>query len=402
MKKSWLVGAILGIGWFASSLSAKDPLPGVAVFDTETLHIQLPPDLLDVLDGYLANRLVELGLFHVVPRSELHKQLAKDDIQPNPCLDQPCQIRAGQALGADKIFSTRILQSDNQCTVSAKLFDLKHPLMEVNTTVPAASCGEEALQDAMEQTVLEMVSKASEQALLLGMVNIPAGSFWMGCYPEHSSDCEKDESPGRMVFLDAYFIDRTEVTGEAYERCVSAHVCSAAEQGASCNAGKPGREQHPINCVRFDQADAYCRWAGKRLPSEAEWERAARGTDKRTYPWGEQPPTCAWAIVALGGKGCGKNSTWATCSKEKGNSPAGLCDAAGNVFEWTADWYQETAYQTGSQNNPPGPSAGEGRVLRGGSYSGYLKYLRTSFRDRLSPDRFHETVGFRCAKSVQK
>jgi formylglycine-generating enzyme required for sulfatase activity len=121
------------------------------------------------------------------------------------------------------------------------------------------------------------------------MVTVPAGALWMGCAATDSL-CAARERPPRMVHLDAFHIDKAEVTVKAYRACVSAGACTPPTSRARCNWDQPSRRDHPINCVTWHQADAYCQWASKRLPTEAQWEKAARGTDGRIYPWGDDPP----------------------------------------------------------------------------------------------------------------
>jgi formylglycine-generating enzyme required for sulfatase activity len=228
-------------------------------------------------------------------------------------------------------------------------------------------------------------------------VRIPAGVFFMGCNKKVDGDCQSDEKPGRKVFVGKYYIDRTEVTVKQYARCVNAGKCSRPEKDGECNWGKPGRKSHPVNCVTWHQADAYCRWMGGRLPSEAEWEKAARGGDGRKFPWGDAEPDCDRVVMSTETGGCGRRSTWPVCSKEEGNSPCGLCDMSGNVWEWVADWYQPDYYLLGPIRNPKGPAQGTYRSERGGSWYGISKYLRASNRDRDLPGTQDDSIGFRCA-----
>jgi len=194
-----------------------------------------------------------------------------------------------------------------------------------------------------------------------GMVLVPDGSFHMGCAPSDST-CHDDEAPRHKVVISAFYIDATEVTVAAYRSCTSAGHCSPPGTFEQCNWDQSSRTNHPINCVSWHQADSYCRWAGKRLPTEAEWEKAARGTDDRIYPWGNQPPTCQLAIMDEDGDGCGRESTWPVGTREAGKSPYGALDMTGNVWEWVNDRYRDDAYATHGSHDPTGPAEGTARV----------------------------------------
>jgi formylglycine-generating enzyme required for sulfatase activity len=218
------------------------------------------------------------------------------------------------------------------------------------------------------------------------MVRVPAGSFYFGCNESEDSDCYRDEKPGGWIALREFKIDRTEVTVSAYEACVQAEACRKPGIGDPCNWGESGREDHPINCVTWYQARAYCAWVGKRLPSEQEWEKAARGTDGRIYPWGNEPASCAHAVMDDGsGRGCGRDSmTWPVGSKPSGASPYGALDMVGNVWEWTASW---------SRSTQPARA-----VVRGGPWRGNPRYLRASNRGGANPALGYGGSGFRCAR----
>jgi serine/threonine protein kinase/formylglycine-generating enzyme required for sulfatase activity len=220
-----------------------------------------------------------------------------------------------------------------------------------------------------------------------GMVYVPAGEFTMG------SDEHSDEQPVHTVYLDAFYIDKTEVTNAQYRECVEAGACDTPSK--TTNYDDADYAQHPVVYVSWDDADAYCRWAGKRLPTEAEWEKAARGTDGRTYPWGEgidcdhaQYSECGGRTVSVG-------------SKPKGASPYGALDMAGNVWEWVSDWYGEDYYSQSPARNPPGPDSGKLRVLRGGSWYGEPDNVRCANRYGYTPDGTNLNVGFRCARGSQ-
>ena len=230
-----------------------------------------------------------------------------------------------------------------------------------------------------------------------GMVLIPAGSFWMGCNSTVDSDCYNDEKPYHKVTLSAYYIDKTEVTQGEYRKCVDAGECDTP----SCKWDPTGTPNRPVVCVDWNDATAYCAWAGKRLPTEAEWEKAARGTDGRKYPWGNQTATCEYAVMYDGShSGCGTGSTWDVCSKSPaGDSPYGLCDMSGNVWEWVSDWFGSGYYSNSPSSNPTGPDSGSSRVSRGGSFDFYGVSLRASSRDYDTPSHGHADLGFRCSRS---
>ncbi len=219
------------------------------------------------------------------------------------------------------------------------------------------------------------------------MVLIPAGAFLMG-----SSRGDDDETPVHRVALARFSIDRTEVTAGAYQRCVAAGACRTAGRDSYCTTRRPQDSTKPINCVAWDQASAFCSWRGERLPTEAEWEYAARGTDGRTYPWGEDPPKDQLCWDGPGSDlGLGRRrGTCAVGSFPAGASPFGVLDMAGNVWEWTSDRYT-AAY---------GEAPTELYVVRGGTWFGYDRAdVRTTLRFRIDPKRQDYGVGFRCARS---
>jgi len=232
-----------------------------------------------------------------------------------------------------------------------------------------------------------------------GMVEVPGGAFEMG------SNENADEMPIRQVEVDRFWMDETEVTVEAYAECVDAGVCSEPSTTTYCNWMVAGREDHPVNCVTWQEAADYCGFAGegtKRLPTEAEWEKAARGTDAREYPWGDSPaPSCTHVVMTAGfvDSGCGMISTWPVGSKPLGDSPYAAHDMAGNVWEWVADWYA-SSYDAAETDNPTGPAMGTVRVLRGSSwYNSNADYFRAAYRNDFNPSDVSYALGFRCART---
>jgi formylglycine-generating enzyme required for sulfatase activity len=265
-----------------------------------------------------------------------------------------------------------------------------------------------------------------------GMALIPAGDFWMGTGASGSA-------MGHLVTLDAFYMDITEVTAGDYKACVEGGGCTYTGNTMSgWRTYENGKDDHPINYVNWQDAVDYCTWTGKSLPTEAQWEKAARGgcdlwtpscsstsySDQAScevaghnwtncavqtpiYPWGDTTATCTHAVLDDGvttgsgsdTRGCGENSTWAVASKPDGNSPYGLYDMAGNVQEWTADWHSATYYSSSPDTNPENTTNTTGRrSLRGGAHNLSYGYLLAFYRYHLDPAIAYNAAGFRCSQ----
>jgi len=208
----------------------------------------------------------------------------------------------------------------------------------------------------------------------LGMAYVPADTFTMGD--------EKNKDKAGKVTVAAFCMDKTEVTVEAYAACVNSNGCIESAEGGFCNRGVAGREKHPVNCVTWPNAEAYCKAYGKRLPTEEEWEYAARGTDGRLFPWGDKDPSDQ--LLCWNRHGAGKpNSTCPAGSFSEGESPFGIQDLAGNVYEFTSSLLS----QNGTQ-----------RVGRGGAWGSSMPPLvRSAHRTGYADNASHGDLGFRCA-----
>jgi formylglycine-generating enzyme required for sulfatase activity len=239
-----------------------------------------------------------------------------------------------------------------------------------------------------------------------GMVSVGAGPFAMGCNVVVDSECEEDEKAGKTVEVAAFEIDRTEVTVAEYAKCVAAGTCLSAGLSMPFYDGReqaqfaefcnwPKREHYPLNCVSWDQAVVYCRWAGKRLPTEAEWEKAARGTDGRKYPWGNEGYGAGGKVANIADESAKRRfpdltiatgyddgfvGTAPVGSFPAGASPSGALDMIGNVLEWTSDALEG------------------GRAVRGGSFYRGPSLGRASARARGGLTSRDADVGFRCAR----
>ena len=264
------------------------------------------------------------------------------------------------------------------------------------------------------------------------MVSVPAGEFSMGS--PASTDGLPDEQPQRRVYLSSFLIDRYEVTNEAYTKFVKTaghRIPENANPSSTLWIDKTplaGIERHPVVNVSWDDAVSYCRWMGKRLPTEAEWEKAARGADERRYPWGndwditkansasywagrtvEFSSGADWEAFWIKGEGAklakdkgvkGEVLTMPVGSFPQSRSPYGLYDMAGNVAEWVQDWYDPNYYRSAPLSNPSGPERGAIKAMRGGSWLKPAVSLRVTDRDWGTMDSRPSGTGFRCARDA--
>jgi formylglycine-generating enzyme required for sulfatase activity len=235
------------------------------------------------------------------------------------------------------------------------------------------------------------------------MVYVPPGPFLMGAL-DRENRAPHFEKPQHSVYLDGYWIDRTPVTNAMFTRFVeqTGYQTQAEKDGSAATWRSPqgpgsdlsSKMDHPVVQVTWNDAQAYCQWVGRRLPSEAEWEKAARGTDGRLYPWGDGAPD---GSLCNFGEDLGDTSPVGRYSPQ-GDSPYGCTDMAGNVWEWVADWYNEDYYRHSPLRNPKGMGGGACRVMRGGAWNTTAWAVRCSIRDSFHPDYRFIGNGFRCAR----
>jgi formylglycine-generating enzyme required for sulfatase activity len=251
-------------------------------------------------------------------------------------------------------------------------------------------------QQALYQQLQEKIQQEHEktalaQLLEMPTVLVPAGEFTMG-----SLYGDADEQPVHRVYLDAFYMDKYEVSVGQYAAFLQTTGDDPPPNWYTMN--QPSHQKRPVVNVDWADAARYCKWADKRLPTEAEWEKAARGTDGRHYPWGNNAPTSLhanyfktewnnhWALVPVG-------------KLEDGKSPYGIYDMAGNVWEWVSDWYDNDYYKNSPSKNPTGPSSGERKVFRGGSWESGGLSLQSTDRSSTTPAKRLYISGFRCAKT---
>jgi len=257
--------------------------------------------------------------------------------------------------------------------------------------------------------VIETVEPVDAKPEIGSMVLVPAGNVNIGCNWPDLTECENDQLPYHGLYIDAFYIDVYEVTVGQYWECVGAGTCTIATDVIEhmckfCYITVPQSSEMPVNCVDWYMAETYCQWAGKRLCSEAEWEKAARCCDGRYFPWGNNLPACEDVGASIGwyqGSGCMYEAALPVGSKPKDISPYGNYDMAGNVTEWVSDWYSGEYYSSSPFDNPQGPTNGELRSARGGSYSHHLwSGITVYIRLVGEPDTMSISKGFRCCKDI--
>jgi formylglycine-generating enzyme required for sulfatase activity len=243
-----------------------------------------------------------------------------------------------------------------------------------------------AQEDELKQVVRRGIPQPED------MMVIPAGEFWMG-----AEDGLQDARPLHRVYLSSYWFDKYEVTNARYRQCVEGGGCTPPKDRLMFE--DPQRAQHPVTNITWNQARSFCQWQGKRLPTEAEWEKAARGTDGRRYPWGNNEEVlkrhmrkAELTANATGDDSVGRQAATA--------SPYGVVDLIGSVSEWVKDWYAEDFYQTSPVRDPQGPLRGSFRVLRGGEWNEKSPNFQASYRGWDEMTYWGPTLGMRCADDV--
>lgn len=266
-------------------------------------------------------------------------------------------------------------------------------ILRGTTSTPLEDSPEERREPAKTG---ERPGEAAEEPLKDEMVLIPGGPFVRG-----TNVGGFDEQPAREILLDPFQIDRYEVTNYHYGQFAAAtgHRKAGPPARYAKNVSKMRGPNQPAVYISWDDAQAYCQWKGKRLPTEAEWEKAMRGVDGRLWPWGnaDQPNGANWARVNDGYEVAASVGAF-----QSDVSPFGVADGAGNVMEWVEDWYAENYFKESPDRNPPSPEHGVYRVLRGGGYTTAGADVRITSRSKMVPDFRDETIGFRCAKSAER
>lgn len=233
----------------------------------------------------------------------------------------------------------------------------------------------------------------------VAMITIPSGPFLMG---NQAGVGRQDEQPQRRVYLNAFAIDRYEVTNARYLRFVreTGHRFPPNPYGAGVLESASGIENLPAVQVSWYDAVSYCQWAGKRLPTEAEWEKAARGTDGRLFPWGMEPATARHATFDR--EWVEEETLHPVGARPAGRSPYGVDDMAGNAREWVRDWYDPAYYASAPSRNPTGPEHGVVRVIRGGSWHSPITDIRATARGKGGFALRTHGTGFRCARNLDR
>jgi formylglycine-generating enzyme required for sulfatase activity len=276
------------------------------------------------------------------------------------------------------------------------------------TDTPAPSAPTPTIAETATLTPTSTSTPAPSGAA--GMILIPGGKFLMGSNDDHVQQAVdwcgcgaqnfQDELYMHEVYVSAFYIDKHEVTNRQFAAFAQATgYLTDAERKPEAQTWRtaftPGKEDHPVVWMSWNDANAYCTWAGKRLPTEAEWEKAARGNDARLWPWGSE-----WDSARVNMGEGGRQTTTAVGSFPKGASPYGAMDMAGNVWEWVYDWHSPFYYRDGADRSqdPRGPDGGQDRVLRGGGFSNGIQDVRTANRHKGGPAGYAPDHGFRCAK----
>jgi eukaryotic-like serine/threonine-protein kinase len=323
-----------------------------------------------------------------------------EETKENPASEQPISVaaeRGSQATETMQILNQPEIEELTPTQVKATTTVFLPTTTPVPTDPPGPTSTKEPTatsQPTIEPSVANQpISLDTNQMDGAELVLVPAGEFLMG------SDADTDpyfygaEGPSHTVSLDEYWIYRTEVTNAMYQKCMDVQACPRPAKNSSNTRDdyftNPDYANYPVVFVSWRHAAAYCVWAGGRLPYEAEWEKAARGTDGRLFPWGNSPPDDQ--LVRFN-----TNDTIAVGNYPAGASPYGVYDMAGNVIEWVFDFFNPNYYSISPDINPLGPANGSARVFRGGSYHNPADGIRTVMRGSRPESHANVDFGFRC------
>ena len=362
-----LLGAS-GPGWSRVRLS-------IAVAPVERSGY-VPASVAAVVQSALERELAASDRFDLVERSRLEDVLVETSFQQAGVTDPQTAAKLGRQLNVELLVFASVARLGSDYGLNLKVVDVE------SARVVRAEEAVLGRLDTTVRTAARRVARGLAAAALalrpVEMVALPAGAFTMG-----SAAGLSDEAPPHQVHVDAFKLDRTEVSRAAFD---------AYLEGRGERPRHAANPDGPATLVSWFEADEYCRSQGKRLPSEAEWEYAARGAEGRTYPWGDTAPTAAAA--RFGGR-----DPVAVDVPLAGATPQGELHLAGNVAEWVMDWWDPAYYSASPEHNPKGPAEGDYRVVRGGGWSEPADALRSAARGYHNPLKGAGHIGFRCARS---
>jgi len=374
------------------SSSFADRIP-LAVYDLEAQGV--PGATAAIVTDVVRSELRFCGKYELIEKARMQEVLRLQGFQQTGCTEVECAAKLGKILNVKKMVVGGLGKLGDSFRLSLRVVDVETAVIETEGSEKQA-----LKEDDLDRLVPVLVSrlfcpeiKRPETVPPLAptttqesMIEIPAGEFAMG------SNDANDQKPIHKVYLDAYYIDKYEVTVGQFRKFCSATGNSMPDQ-PSWNQG----DNYPVVKVTWEDASSYASWAGKRLPTEAEWEKAARGPEGRKYPWGD-----SWdANKCNNGEDNspdGYANTSPVGSFPQGASPYGVMDMAGNVWEWCADWYDKNYYKKSPSRNPTGPSSGSLRVLRGGAWDNSQYFCRSVDRHSTIPQCSLSRQGFRCVR----
>jgi len=371
----------------------------LAVYDLEAQGV--PGATAAIVTDVVRSELRFCGKYELIEKARMQEVLRLQSFQLTGCTEAECAAKLGKILNVKKMVVGGLGKMGESYRLSLRVVDVETAVIETEGSEKQA-----LKEDDLDRLVPVLVSRlfcpeikrpvtAPSPATLTpqdSMIYIPAGEFTMG------SNEANNEKPIHKVYLDAYYIDKYEVTVGQFRK-----FCNATGRTIPVQPSWNQGDNYPVVNVSWEDASAYASWAGKRLPTEAEWEKAARGEDSRKYPWGNE-----WnGSYCNHGSGDslhidasdGYERTAPVGSFPQGASPYGVMDMAGNVWEWCQDWYDENYYKKSPSRNPTGSSSGSIRVVRGGGWSVPQSYCRSAYRVIYDPQfRYSFFRGFRCVR----